>query len=314
MDSSDDEGSLEPEDPLVNIRTKRKKTSMKALPPSLPTVGTGPYGVAGTSGPYAAGAAQGAYGPPPLGAYAPSTAPGSFNQQYWPWVPGQYMASQATAAAPWCGIPPAAYPGAWPIPGGVTVSEDSADRHIRHKRKKAYDVDSHERATAGVKPNRVRVLSSGEVDPSCEGKNAWDLALRDLVPAIIDMSVTSWSGHEQHTLQRLREKLDAEFEYVGHPLNMVGFRGALTRFLKAERSRLKAHYLAKGPLRPPIHINDKQWERLIAYWETPGQKLKSSKMAAARAGVKSSGQVGRWKKVSDEAQVVTVPSTHIHVH
>lgn len=128
------------------------------------------------------------------------------------------MASQATAAAPWCGIPPAAYP-----------------------------------------------------------------------------------GHEQHTLQRLREKLDAEFEYVGHPLNIVGFRGALIRFLKVERSRLKAHYLAKGPLRPPIHVNDKQWERLIMYWETPGQKLKSLKMAAAQAGVKSSGQVGCWKKVSEEA-------------
>ena len=88
-------------------------------------------------------------------------------------------------------MPPVPYLGAWTGIGGVVVSQDSTERFMRRKRKKAYDKESSERAIANVKSNRVQVLSMGKVDPTCEEKNAWDLALQDLVPAIIDMSVTS---------------------------------------------------------------------------------------------------------------------------
>lgn len=77
------------------------------------------------------------------------------------------------------------------------------------------------------------------MDSTCEGKNAWDEALRDLVPKCLDMSVVAWANHDPKTLKKLRAALDNEFEYVGNPLSMVGFRVAITRFLKAERCRLK---------------------------------------------------------------------------
>jgi hypothetical protein len=178
----------------------------------------------------------------------------------------------------------------------------------RRKRKGDYDKASRQRATVGGKPNRLFVLQGGEVDASCEGKNAWDAALRDLVPKIIDISVVDWERHKPHTLKKLRDSLDKEFEYVGHPLSMMGFRTSLTRFLKSERSRLKGRWL-RGQKSAPVKVNPDQWTRLIAYWKTDAQKLKASRMAAARQGVKNYTLVGRKGKVGKEAAVVSVHIT-----
>ena len=45
------------------------------------------------------------------------------------------------------------------------------------------------------------------MDVTCKGKNAWDEALWELVAKCLDMSVVSWSKHEEHMLQRLRAAL-----------------------------------------------------------------------------------------------------------
>lgn len=188
MDSSDEELLLEEAEPLVDIRTKQKKplttiTSPKKATATLPPTGpTGPYGPLGTLVPYVAGGVQGSYGPPPPRPYLSSIAPSSYGQQFWPWVPGQYIPGQATAASTWHTMPPAPYLGAWSGIGDVATSQDSAERFMRRKRKKAYDKESSKRATVGVKPNIVRVLSTGEVDPTCEEKNAWDSAFEILCP------------------------------------------------------------------------------------------------------------------------------------
>jgi len=89
--------------------------------------------------------------------------------------------------------------------------------------------------------------------------------------------------------------LDNEFEYVGNPLSMVGFRVAVTRFLKAERCRLKNRYL-KGIDTPPLHINKLSWDRLKAYWNTDRQKEKAQKMSVARQSVRNLSCVGRRGK------------------
>lgn len=118
------------------------------------------------------------------------------------------------------------------------------------------------------------VLPTGEVDGGCEGKNAWDKTLRDLVPKILDLSVVNWMQHQPHTLQKLRDALNQEFKYIPKPLSMVGFRTYVTRFLKSKRSRLKSKWLkskAKGPVPAPLRVDPKQWERLIAYWNTDAQ-------------------------------------------
>ena len=155
------------------------------------------------------------------------------------------------------------------------------DRHSRWKRKADYDLASRQRAIVGVKPNRLFVLPGGEVDATCEGKNAWDEALRDPVPKCLDMSVVAWSKHEPHRLKKLRAALDNEFEYIGNPLSMVGFRLAVMKFLKSERFRLKNWYL-RGEDSPPLYVDEDEWKRLKEYWNTNSQKSKAQSMALAR--------------------------------
>jgi hypothetical protein len=43
----------------------------------------------------------------------------------------------------------------------------------------------------------------------------------------------------------LRAGLDKEFEYVDNELSMVGFMNVVKRWLKTERSKLKARYMAR---------------------------------------------------------------------
>jgi hypothetical protein len=44
---------------------------------------------------------------------------------------------------------------------------------------------------------------------------------------MIDISIIHWEEYKPETLQKLRETLDAEFEYLDHPLSMQGFWNAI---------------------------------------------------------------------------------------
>ena len=142
------------------------------------------------------------------------------------------------------------------------------------------------------------------MDVTCEGKNAWDEAIRELVPKCLDMSVVSWSKHEEHTLQRLRAALDNEFEYLGNPLSIHGFRLSVMKFLKAERARLKQAWVKDKDSAPPLHVSDAEWASLKAYWSTDAQKVKAEKMTIARQSVRSDGLLGRRGRAAREARLV----------
>jgi hypothetical protein len=86
------------------------------------------------------------------------------------------------------------------------------------------------------------VQLGGEIDGACLGKTTWDDTVRGLVPHILDLSVVEWEGQKPEAVQKLRDKLDVEFECIGNPLSMQGFRNAVKRYLKSERSRLKMRY------------------------------------------------------------------------
>lgn len=191
----------------------------------------------------------------------------------------------------WLAPPPPPYPGVW-LEAPYGGSQEGHDRLSIPKRKEVYDSGSRECANMGGKAHQVYISKTGEVDPRCEGKNAWDEALRWLVPKILDMSVVEWMKQKPQAMKKLRDTMDREFEYLGHPFSMLGFRQSITRYLKSERSRLKSRWL-KGQKACPVHIKDKkQWDRLMAYWQTPAQQLKSQKTAIARQSVKNFMRVG----------------------
>ena len=99
--------------------------------------------------------------------------------------------------------------------------------------------------------------------------------------------------------------MDNEFEYVGNPLSMVGFRLAVMKFLKSERFRLKNRYLL-GEDSPPLHIDEDEWKCLKSYWNTDSQKTKAQCMALAQQSVKSNALVGRKGKAAKEIPMVSM--------
>jgi hypothetical protein len=87
-------------------------------------------------------------------------------------------------------------------------------------------------------------------------------------------------------------------------LSMQGFRNAVKRYLKSERSRLKMRYRL-GDTTNPVHVQPAHWERLKQYWGTKKQVLKFAKMVDARSKVKHVSVVGRKGKARQQALAVS---------
>ena len=183
------------------------------------------------------------------------------------------------------------------------VTPESAARVDRCQKRREYDTMTASRTYMGHKPNQLDVKPGGYVDQASAAKNAWDDAIRSLVPRMLDMSVIDWEGQRPEALEKLRDALDLEFEYLGCPLSMRGFRDAVKRFMKTERSRLKAKFLA-GDRDCPLHIQPCQWEKLQAYWNNTSQVEKAEKMAIARRQVRNASHLGRKGRGGRDADVV----------
>jgi hypothetical protein len=70
---------------------------------------------------------------------------------------------------------------------------------------------------------------------------------------MVDMSIIPWEKQKPESIQKLRNALNEEFEYVDNHMNLRGFRNAIKKFLKTERSRLKSKFVA-GQTQCPIYI------------------------------------------------------------
>ena len=75
----------------------------------------------------------------------------------------------------------------------------------------------------------MRVKAGGGIDGGCKGKNEFDEALRSLVPRILDVSCEEWKDQSPCSIEKLRNALDNEFEYVGNKLSEKGFKNAVKR-------------------------------------------------------------------------------------
>jgi hypothetical protein len=136
------------------------------------------------------------------------------------------------------------YPNPWIPPShaqsGSPENPESAARASRCRKRKEYNDDG---GIDRSKPHHITIKPDGDFDARCDGKNAWDDCVRGYVPKMIDISVIHWDEHKPETLQKLRETLDVDFQYLNHPLSALGFQNAIKRFLKTERSRLKTQFL-----------------------------------------------------------------------
>ena len=141
---------------------------------------------------------------------------------------------------------------------------DSVERATRCLKCALYEESSRDRKVEGNKPHAVSVSADGELDGGGPRKNAWDRLLRFYVPKILDMSIIVWEKQRPNVVDRLKDVMDKDFQYLNYSLSTIGFRNAIKKYLKTERSRLKAHYLL-GDETCPVHVNPDQWQRLKDY-------------------------------------------------
>ena len=241
---------------------------------------------------------------------------GGYNSS-WPWYTSEWMAPQPThAVPPWPPCPPMQ---PYPVPWSGCASGDpyeTEDRQRKRKKRGTEDIAVEDSSPGVLKPCKVIVYEGGEVDAACSGKNAWDQAVRTFIPKTMDLSVVEWLQQKPKAVKKLRALLDNEFQYVGRPLSMTGFRTCITRYMKSERSRLKAKWLKwretavdKKPEAEkamcPITVKTDQWERLLAYWKTVAQQMKSKKMALTQQSVKNTNFIGRKGKSAKEVAIVS---------
>ena len=167
------------------------------------------------------------------------------------WIPGHYMPSKYPQGGAGWSKGPSSY--TLECFGSAATEETYG-----HKEKCSM---------VGKKAARVEVLNNGDIDCFSEEKNVWDESVRNLVLKILDLSIVEWGKQKPVAVQKLRDALDSEFEYVWNPLSTIGFRTIITRFMKSEHHRLKSRWL-KGNEACPIHVNGEQWKLLIEYWQT----------------------------------------------
>ena len=216
-----------------------------------------------------------------------------------PWMMGQAYPNQ------W--IPPPA-PATQHLQEPAKVKADSEARATRRAARKEAETNVELRRSGGQKPHILRVRAGGGIDGGCEGKNAFDEALRSLVPRILDVSVLKWKFQNPGSVEKLRSAIDNEFEYVGHSLSDIGFKNAVKRQMKTERAKMKGWFMS-GKKQCPVFIEPDQWARLCSYWSAPETEQKAQMMAKARNQVKNTSNVGRTGKAGKEAQLVSDPKT-----
>jgi hypothetical protein len=91
--------------------------------------------------------------------------------------------------------------------------QESVNRANRRHKRREYEAAVVSRTTGGHKPNKLRVKEGGDIDGGCSGKNAWDDAVRSLVPRILDMSIIDWEAQKIAAVEKLHGALDKDFEY-----------------------------------------------------------------------------------------------------
>jgi hypothetical protein len=90
--------------------------------------------------------------------------------------------------------------------------------------KRVIEFEATERKEKGLPPHKVQVTRHGKIDGACEGKDAWDGAIRSLAPRVLNMAMVKVTKQDPVDMARLRLQLDGKFEYLGGELSVAGFR------------------------------------------------------------------------------------------
>ena len=148
-------------------------------------------------------------------------------------------------------------------------NSDSSARKQRRDAQHVYEADEADRKARGLKPHVIECDSLGEpVDSGRNGSRFLEV-LKALCTIYLDVSIIKVVAQDPHDYASLRAEVETEFEFTGHPISDYGFKKAVSKCMKAERSRLHKLYLTKPARECPPREEPHMWERLKIYWQSP---------------------------------------------
>ena len=172
----------------------------------------------------------------------------------------EYQDSSATKSTPH--VDENAY-----IPWSAKPAVSPKNRH--RNLQQFYEVEEADRIARGQKPFLVECNSEGQPIETGGAGSKFVEVFRALCSVFLDVSIIKVRDQNAEAYARLREAIDSEFEYVGHPISDVGFKEAVSRCMKGERSRLHKLYTSRPDRDCPPKEQADVWERLKSYWKSP---------------------------------------------
>ena len=145
----------------------------------------------------------------------------------------------------------------------------SSDRKLRRDAQHVYEAEEADRKARGLKPHVIECNSLGEPDESGRHGSRFLEVLKALCTIYLDVSIIKVMAQDPIDYASLREEVDCEFEFTGHPISDYGFKKVVSKCMKAERSRLHKLYITKPDRECPPREEPHVWERLKTYWQSP---------------------------------------------
>ena len=132
-----------------------------------------------------------------------------------------------------------------------------------------YEKEEAERIARGLKPFRVECDSAGMPVESGRAGYRFIEVLRAFCIVYLDVSIIKVRDQNIEDYARVRENVESECECIGHPISEDGFKKAVSKCMKGERSRLHKLYMTRPERECPPKEQLDVWERLKTYWNSP---------------------------------------------
>ena len=144
----------------------------------------------------------------------------------------------------------------------------SSGRKQRRAAQHVYEADEADRKARGLKPHVIACDSMGMPDESGRPGTRFVEILRTFCGNYLNVSIVKVRLQNPDDYATLREEVEREFEWVGHDISDTGFKKAVSKCMKAERSRLHKLYLSNPGRACPPREEPTVWESLKTYWKS----------------------------------------------
>ena len=132
-----------------------------------------------------------------------------------------------------------------------------------------YEADEADRKARGLKPHVIACDSMGMPDETGRPGTRFVEILRTFCGNYLNVSIVKVRLQNPDDYATLRDEVEREFEWVGHDISDAGFKKAVSKCMKAERSRLHKLYLTNPGRACPPREEPTVWESLKTYWKSP---------------------------------------------